>query len=151
MTRYGGIISSYQETLAELDKITGTTAPAAKFYIHIPVSTQAFMLTRTKLFCYRSYKHTCEIVPRYFRCPWCHGFLECVCSGMIIQVFWSSILKSFFSFLIMVRPWMYRKAFFYLSKGLKVNIVHSVVLMYQLYFSVCKILISFFVKSQCWW
>lgn len=26
MTRYGGIISSYQETLAELDKITGTSS-----------------------------------------------------------------------------------------------------------------------------
>lgn len=34
MTRYGGIINSYQETLAELDKITGMTAPAANLYIH---------------------------------------------------------------------------------------------------------------------
>lgn len=29
MTRYGGIVSSFQETLAELDKITGMTAAAA--------------------------------------------------------------------------------------------------------------------------
>lgn len=34
MTRYGGIINSYQETLAELDKITGTTAPTANLSIH---------------------------------------------------------------------------------------------------------------------
>lgn len=44
MTRYGGIICSYQETLAELDKITGMTAPA---FIFIPVSTHVFMHTRT--------------------------------------------------------------------------------------------------------
>ena len=39
MTRYGGIISSYQETLAELDKITGMTAPTKKFHIHTCVHT----------------------------------------------------------------------------------------------------------------
>lgn len=33
MTRYGGIISSYQETLTELDKITGMAAPRASFYV----------------------------------------------------------------------------------------------------------------------
>lgn len=39
MTRYGGIISSYQETLTELDKITGTTAPHASFDFYTCVHT----------------------------------------------------------------------------------------------------------------
>lgn len=43
MTRYGGIISSYQETLAELDKITGMTEYTSKCFL--PVSTYAFMHT----------------------------------------------------------------------------------------------------------
>lgn len=33
MTRYGGIISTYQETLAELDKITGKTEHTSKCFI----------------------------------------------------------------------------------------------------------------------
>lgn len=33
MTRYGGIISSYQETLAELDKITGTSSHFTHLFI----------------------------------------------------------------------------------------------------------------------
>lgn len=33
MTRYGGIISSYQETLTELDKITGMTTLHASFFV----------------------------------------------------------------------------------------------------------------------
>lgn len=35
MTRYGGIISSYQETLAELDKITGTSPDFIHLFIYL--------------------------------------------------------------------------------------------------------------------
>lgn len=34
ITRYGGLFSSYQETLAELDKITGMTDHVSKCYIY---------------------------------------------------------------------------------------------------------------------
>uniref|UniRef100_A0A3Q4H7B2 phosphatidylinositol-3,4-bisphosphate 4-phosphatase n=1 Tax=Neolamprologus brichardi TaxID=32507 RepID=A0A3Q4H7B2_NEOBR len=43
MTRYAGIISSYQETLAEMDKINGMiTAPISEFDIPVCVNTYAF-------------------------------------------------------------------------------------------------------------
>lgn len=49
MTRYAGIISSYQETLAEMDKINGMiTAPISEFDIPVCVNT-----------C--SHAHKCEV------------------------------------------------------------------------------------------
>lgn len=42
MTRYGGIISSYQETLAELDKITGMSASfVTRHYWYFSLSSSA--------------------------------------------------------------------------------------------------------------
>lgn len=53
MTRYGGVISSYQETLTELDKITGTSASFVTWhcwYFPFSSSVKNLVLSRDCLF-----------------------------------------------------------------------------------------------------
>lgn len=115
MTRYGGIISSYQETLAELDKITGTTAPAAKFYIHTCFHTCIHGHTY-KVVLLKSMQTHLWNSSKIFWVSLVHSFLECIFSDMIIQVFFfSSVL--FLSWFVL--GWQKSFFFFISPKGWK--------------------------------
>lgn len=87
MTRYGGLISSYQETLAELDKITGMTDLVLRSYLWIHVHSHiiANQISRVSL---------------VWRFPWTSLLIWSSSSSF------SSICKLTFAVLIVVCPWM---------------------------------------------
>lgn len=85
MTRYGGIISSYQETLAELDKITGMTALNTSF------DFGAFILTYTRHKCVGLFTQTHLVLKKPCNlCPW---FVLCKCKNILwgLSAPWFSI------------------------------------------------------------
>lgn len=75
---------------------------------------QTLCLYCTKVFCFKSHKHT-----------WLWNWRCFMCGSHCSDIFCSSKWKSFCSLLIIVCPWMFREKifyfFFYLSKGLRVN------------------------------